>query len=87
VPFTIQYNLIQGKVRPYIDAGLALNYLDIGTQMSYSANRTHDTKFGIGVVIAVGVEGYITSRLMVKADWRYELFLHYPTLGIGYFFK
>jgi len=87
VPFTIQYNLIQGKVRPYIDAGLALNYLDIGTQMSYSANRTHDTKFGIGVVIAVGIEGYITSRLMVKADWRYELFLHYPTLGIGYFFK
>ncbi|MBS1575093.1 MAG: outer membrane beta-barrel protein [Bacteroidetes bacterium] len=87
VPLTIQYNLLQGKVRPYVEAGLSIVYLDATTEYTYSPAKTHDTRFGIGFIVAAGVEGNITHRLMIKADWRYELFLHYPTLGIGYIFK
>jgi hypothetical protein len=86
MPFTIQYNLIQGRVSPYVDAGLSFAYIDDATQIT-NLSKAHDRKFGIGVVVAAGVEGRITSRLMAKAEWRHELFLHYPTVGIGYFFK
>ncbi len=87
VPFTLQYNFTRGRVKPYIDAGLSLDYLETKGVLDYSYRKTHDNGFGIGFIIAAGVEGYVTKRLMIKADWRYELFLHYPTLGVGYFFK
>lgn len=87
VPFTIQYNFIQSKIRPYIDAGLSLDYLDKATKRDYSQKKTYDKQFGVGFIIAAGIEGYITNRLMIKADWRYELFMHYPAVGIAYFLK
>jgi hypothetical protein len=86
MPFTIQYNLLQGKISPYIDVGLSFAYIDAATQIT-NLSKTHDRKFGIGLVVAAGIEGHITNRLMAKAEWRHELLLHYPTIGIGYFFK
>jgi opacity protein-like surface antigen len=87
VPFTVQYDFLPGNIKPYVEAGLSLVYLDAHITQDYLSYKVNDRKFGLGVIGAVGVEGSITKRLMIKADWRYELFLHYPTIGMGYVFK
>jgi hypothetical protein len=43
-------------------------------------------KFGLSLIIAAGIEGYVTKKFVIKADWRHELFTHYPVVGIAYFF-
>ncbi|MGC4038185.1 MAG: outer membrane beta-barrel protein [Chitinophagaceae bacterium] len=86
IPMTIQYSFTQGIIRPYVDAGLSLDYIETKTQHDYDSKYNDDKRSGLGVIFSAGIEGYITHRLMVKADWRYELFAHYPTIGIGYHF-
>ncbi len=87
VPFTVEYDFLMGNIKPYVEAGLSLVYLDAHITQDYLSYKNNDRKFGLGVIGAIGVEGYVTKRLMIKADWHYELFLHYPTIGIGYIFN
>src|SRR5205085_10392091 len=84
VPFTVQYNLLPGRVKPYIEVGLSLVRSDVRYRQDYLSYKGHASKFGLGVVGAIGVEAYVTKRFMIKADWRYELYMHYPVIGVGY---
>jgi hypothetical protein len=86
IPLTFQFDFTHGRIKPYIAAGLSLVYLAEKDTQTF-LTQVDDNRFGIGFILAAGIEGYITKRLMIKADYNYELYFHYPTLGIGYFFK
>jgi len=88
IPFSIQHNFTKGIIQPYLDAGFSLVYKKATGGIDYGNRPIEDrNKTGIGFTAAIGVDGNITKNLAVKAEWRYELVLHLPTIGIAYTFK
>lgn len=88
IPLTIQYYFTNGFIKPYLDAGLTFDYIkNENTVDARYSKPTKETKFGPAFTAALGIEGYITKQLAIKADYRYELFVHYPTVGVAYFIK
>jgi Outer membrane protein beta-barrel domain len=86
IPVTIQYDFIIKRIRPYAYGGFSVLYNNV-TKVSDIPYMQPATRFNFSPVFGIGVEGYITNRLFLKADWRYEVFLQYPNLCIGYLFK
>jgi hypothetical protein len=87
IPLTLQYNLTTGRVRPYFYAGLSATYykeLEKGRQLN---EHGYQGDYGIGFVAGLGVEVRVLNRLYVKADYRYEMVLQLPAVGICYQFK
>jgi hypothetical protein len=87
VPLSIQYYFTKGVIRPYLDAGITLDYFSNDGELTFYGKKINETAFGPAFTAALGIEGYVTQRLFIKADFRYELFVHYPTIGIAYNFK
>ncbi len=88
VPFTLQYNFSKGIIQPYVNVGPSLVYQHVRggfDNAGYLASPKN--QFGVGLAAAIGIECPITHSLYIKADWTYELILHYPTIGISYFLK
>jgi hypothetical protein len=86
VPLTIQYNFTNGPIQPFAYAGLGLAYIN----QSNLLNPQHigfQQRYGITIVGGLGIEAHISSRLSAVAEWRYELILHYPTIGLSYRFN
>lgn len=86
IPLTIQYYFTNGFIKPYIDAGLSLDYFKRDGELLANGHELKESKFGPAFTAAFGIDGFITSKLSVRADYRYELFLHYPTVGVSYIF-
>jgi hypothetical protein len=85
VPAIIQQNFTSGVVQPYIYVGAALQYIkQSGTD--YNPQRVFQKDFNVGIIAGGGIEAFF-GKLLVKADWRYELFSHFPTIGVGYRLK
>jgi opacity protein-like surface antigen len=88
VPLSIQHNFTKGKIQPYIDAGLSLVYKKGSGAIDFGGRPIEERdKTGVGFTAAIGLDGNITKSLAIKAEWRYELLLHLPTVGIAYTFR
>jgi hypothetical protein len=88
VPLAIQYYLATGKLRPYVEAGLSFLSSKISGELSSNLSTVlPETDYtGISLVGAVGVDYVLQKHLIIKAEWRYEYVLHYPTLGVAFSF-
>ena len=84
VGLTIQNNFTTGVIQPYIELGIGLS--STKTKDMSKENAQFESHTSADLIAAVGIEGYVTKKLAIKADWRYELMLHYPVIGIAYFF-
>ena len=87
LPVTIQYNFTTTRIRPFAYGGLSAVY-DITTTVT--TDRTvppSDNTFNFSMVFGIGIEAFITKEFFARADWRYEMFMQYPMLSIGYLFK
>ncbi len=89
IPLTIQYNLTNGRIRPYFYGGLGIAYLDqsIIGEIEAVGPTTPVQKFGLSFTVGAGIEARIINRLFIRADYRYELVFQYPSIGIAYQFK
>jgi hypothetical protein len=88
VPLTLQYSFLTWVIRPYVSSGFGLAYLkEETTNIQNALYIPPQNQFKLSVIGAIGIEGYITKRLFVKAEWRYELLVQYPAIGIAYRFK
>lgn len=87
IPITIQYNFLSGIIRPYVNAGLYLVYEKQNEINDFYNILVKPTSFTPTYILGAGVECPLTSNFMIKADYSYDLFSHYPTVGIAYFFK
>jgi hypothetical protein len=87
IPATLQYNFTTGFIQTYLYAGFS------GAVLNETVNSDNTTaaglqgKFGIAILAGVGIDGRLTKRLYVRADWRYELILQYPSVGVVYKLK
>jgi opacity protein-like surface antigen len=89
VPVTLQYNLSNWIIKPYISGGVGFNYLKEFTSNDPNPNSTYiapKNQFNISPIACIGIEGYVTQKLFIKAEWRYEILLQYPAIGIAYLF-
>jgi hypothetical protein len=87
LPLTIQYNFTESKIQPFINAGISLLYQQ--TQDNYPGNTVNNTTTSSirpAFVAEIGIEAFLSEHFMIKGQWRYEYFVHYPILSIGYRF-
>lgn len=90
IPLTIQYDFATGIIRPYLYAGVGIAYLDqtkSGEPYYLSVLDKPVQNFGISFVVGAGIEAKIINKLFVRVDYRYELLLQFPSIGIAYQFK
>jgi hypothetical protein len=83
---SFQYDFATGRLRPYFQAGIGLTFSQEQDPINHGGVEKFENDFGASFLAAIGVEGYVTKHLAIKADWRYEVLFHYPTIGVAYFF-
>jgi len=81
------YDFTTGRIRPYFEGGLGLTFSQEQDPLNHGGQTGYENDFGATLLAAIGIEVYVTKKLAVKADWRYEVFFHNPTIGVAYFFK
>jgi hypothetical protein len=88
LPLQIQQNLLNKFLRPYVTAGFDVSYYDIKNQEGVSIlQHGVQSNFGLGILYAVGIEADIFKGLMLKGEYRDEVFSHLAMVGIGYNFS
>lgn len=87
IPVTIQYDFLLKKIRPYVYAGFSALYNNetITTNVPYPDPDPIHPNFS--PILGFGIEAYIGKHLFLKVDERYEVYVQYPVLSIGYAFK
>ncbi len=86
IPVTFQYNFTSGIVQPYFYAGVSGAY-STKTANSYTTGiPSSSNQFGVALVLGIGIEARVISQLYIKADWRYEVLMQYPAIGVAYRF-
>ena len=86
VPVTFQYNFTTSRVQPYFYAGLSGAYTAKTTNSQNNNIPLSDHEFGLSLVAGLGIQIRLVSQLFFRADWRYEVVLQYPAIGIAYQF-
>jgi len=86
LPVTIQYNIINSRIRPFVYAGFSLLYDETMKVSNVPFEPPIPTGFGFSPVFGIAIEGYITRHLFIRADVRYEIYFQYPSFGLGYQF-
>jgi hypothetical protein len=82
IPLTIQYNFASGRFQPYIYAGFSAALLQQGPAPVLDETN----RFGAAVIGGIGIDAYLVGGLAIRADWRYELLMQHPSVGIAYKF-
>jgi len=86
VPVTFQYNFTTSRVQPYFYAGMSGAYISRTTNTRNNNIPASDHEFGLSLVAGVGLQVRTISKIFIRADWRYEVVLQYPAVGIAYQF-
>jgi hypothetical protein len=88
IPVTVQYNFTTSWIQPYFYLGASGAFVKTQpapNDYGYYAPQPAQY-FGFAVVAGLGVEARIVSRLYAKVDWRYELIIQFPAIGLSYHF-
>lgn len=81
IPVTLQYNMLSGRIQPAVYIGFSAAYSSLSP-----AAVGNEQKFALAIVAGVCIEAYVTSHLLIKADWRYEVLPQNPSIGLAYKF-
>ncbi len=88
IPVQVQQNIFNKRIRPYVFGGLNLSYLKIVDSERNSLLKDRlQNNFGIGLLYGAGIEMDIYKGLMLKSEYRNEIFQHLFLFGIGYNFS
>jgi len=87
IPLNFQYYFINGRIRPYAYAGFSLSSYRSNEGGSQSNGNGFQSSFGLSLVAGIGVEARIIKNLYAKVDYRYEMLLQFPAIGIAYQFE
>jgi hypothetical protein len=93
IPIIFQYNFTKGIIQPYVNGGVSLANLKENTVQTYHnsfgeifTNSFQNNRTGVAILMAAGIEVFPISNLIIKAEWKYELYFQYPVAGIAYQF-
>ncbi len=85
IPFLIQQNVLNKKIRPFLRGGLTLVYSNIDTNSPRDKiSKGFQKSYGIGVLYGVGLEIDLLKLLMLKGDFYRDAVDHLMTVGIAY---
>lgn len=88
IPLQIQQNLFNKNIRPYLFAGLSLNYLQIKDENNnLLLSEGFQKTYGINLLFGAGIEIDISKGIYLKSEYRREAYSHPIVFGIGYIFK
>jgi hypothetical protein len=87
VPVTFQGSFSIGIVHPYVYLGLSASDIkEKSNNAEYASYLGLQNKFTVDALCGIGIEVHITKQLFAKVDWRYELVVQYPAVGIAFKF-
>ena len=86
IPVTAQYNFTLKRVQPYFYLGVSGAYKTEDNLATGFWVEPNEKGLTASVVGGVGIEARIISGLYLRADWRYELIIQYPAIGLSYHF-
>jgi len=88
IPFQLQQNFLNKKIRPYAFVGANISYLKITDQSDISQiDKGLQNSFGVALLFGGGIEADIYKGIMLKTEYRDENFAHLVLVGIGYNFS
>jgi hypothetical protein len=88
LPFQIQQNILNKNIRPYIFGGFNAAYYKVIDGRGISKiQKGFQRNFGVSVLGGVGIEIDIFKGLMIKSEFRHEIYTHPILFGIGYNFS
>ena len=84
IPLTVQYSFTRGVVQPFVLAGLSLAKINEVTNnpalLDYIAGVYKS--YGVTFLVGGGVEARVAHVLWVRAEWRWEYMVEFPTIGL-----
>jgi hypothetical protein len=84
IPLTFQYNFTSSMVQPYIYGGFSFAFVNnTSNSQTTPVRRSYS---GFYPVAGLGIQAKVATGLYIKADWRYEVILQSPAIGISYRF-
>jgi len=87
IPFQIQQNILNKKIRPYFFAGLSLTYLKLTDRNDNSLiNQGFQESYGMNLLYGAGIEIDVSAGVYLKSEYRNEAYSHPIVFGIGYIF-
>jgi outer membrane protein W len=86
VPVTFQYNFTTRRIQPYFYLGISAAYTTRSTNTRNFSIPASDHDFGLAPIAGAGIQIRTVSQLFIRADWRYEVVLQYPSIGLSYQF-
>jgi hypothetical protein len=86
LPFQFQYNFTDTKFQPLAYCGFSLAYKKNKNPDLYNPEGILKN-YGLALIGGIGIEYFPIRQFAIKADWRYELLMHPPTIGIAFKFK
>jgi hypothetical protein len=90
VPVTFQYSFFSGFLKPFVEAGFGLGYFKqefSNANLFWVPYEPSSSGFAATIIGGVGIEAYVLKGLFIRADWRYEFLIQYPSIGIAYQLK
>lgn len=88
IPFQLQQNFLNKKIRPYAFVGANISYLKVTDQSGSSQiDKGLQNSFGVALLYGGGIEADIYKGIMLKTEYRDENFAHLLLVGIGYNFS
>jgi len=90
IPLQIQQNIFNKSIRPYLFAGLSLNYAQSKEGNNISpivVVQGFQKTYGINFLYGAGIEIDLFKGVYIKSEYRNEGYSHPITFGIGYIYK
>lgn len=83
LPLTIQYSFTHGAVQPFILAGLSIAKInEVTNNPALLDGGGIYQNYGVTFLVGGGIEARLAHVLWVRAEWRYEYLVQYPTIGL-----
>lgn len=85
LPLFIRQNILTKSIRPYIDVGLNLSYIEdriFGTNLS-TIPRGPQQNYGLGFLVGAGIEMDIFKQYQIKTEYKFENYGHLLMVGVA----
>jgi len=90
VPFYMQQNLLNKRIRPYLLGGFNISYItekNNENNMSVIIKEGLQRNYGLGFLVGAGIEADVLKSFIIKGEYRFENFPHLLMMGIAYKFR
>ena len=85
LPLFLRQNLLRKSIRPYIDIGLNISYIEdkfLDTGWNVNSKGFQQT-YGVGFLVGGGIEADIFKQFQIKAEYKFENYTHLLMVGFA----